>query len=86
MEEESSDDASNNEDEDMQSEVLSASSMNLNEIDSAEKDAMDTTQLERFRQERENCQWPDEIETAHGMNARERFQRYRGLKSFRFKI
>uniref|UniRef100_A0A914I601 Pre-rRNA-processing protein TSR1 homolog n=1 Tax=Globodera rostochiensis TaxID=31243 RepID=A0A914I601_GLORO len=38
---------------------------------------------ERFRLQRENLQWPDEVETPRDVSARQRFQRYRGLKSFR---
>lgn len=65
-------------------EVLSTSGMETDENDANEHDsALDESQIKRFREERENCQWPDEVEAPRGMNARERFQRYRGLKSFR---
>ena len=39
--------------------------------------------LKKFREERENLQWPDEVETPGDGIARQRFAKYRGLKSFR---
>jgi len=40
-------------------------------------------QLEKYRMEHENNMFPDEVDTPQDIPARERFQRYRGLKSFR---
>lgn len=40
-------------------------------------------QLEKIRAERENEMFPDEMDTPMDQAARVRFQRYRGLKSFR---
>jgi len=40
-------------------------------------------QLERLRAEREEQMFPDEVDTPLHAPARTRFQKYRGLKSFR---
>lgn len=48
-----------------------------------EDDEMDMEEVEKYRQEREDAQWPDEVDTPHNVPARERFQKYRGMKSFR---
>lgn len=39
--------------------------------------------LERYKEERSNQLFPDEVDTPHGIPARTRFQKYRGLRSFR---
>eukprot|EP00794_Sanderia_malayensis_P007615 gene7616-8456_t len=41
------------------------------------------TALQKYREERENELFPDEVDTPVDVPARIRFQRYRGLKSFR---
>uniref|UniRef100_H2YCV6 Pre-rRNA-processing protein TSR1 homolog n=1 Tax=Ciona savignyi TaxID=51511 RepID=H2YCV6_CIOSA len=46
-------------------------------------DTMDEDDLARFREERNNELFPDEVDTPADTPARTRFQRYRGLKSFR---
>ncbi|KAJ1367860.1 hypothetical protein KIN20_028868 [Parelaphostrongylus tenuis] len=43
----------------------------------------DLDEVEKYRRERENAQFPDEIDTPLHDLARIRFQKYRGLKSFR---
>lgn len=49
--------------------------------DGDEDDNLD--EVEKYRRERENAQFPDEIDTPLHDLARIRFQKYRGLKSFR---
>uniref|UniRef100_A0A7E4VKB0 Pre-rRNA-processing protein TSR1 homolog n=1 Tax=Panagrellus redivivus TaxID=6233 RepID=A0A7E4VKB0_PANRE len=44
---------------------------------------IDTHEVEKYRQERENVDFPDEVDTPLDQPAAVRFQKYRGLKSFR---
>lgn len=39
--------------------------------------------FEKIREARTDAQWPDELDTPLDVNARDRFQKYRGLESFR---
>ncbi|NXM54304.1 TSR1 protein, partial [Illadopsis cleaveri] len=48
-----------------------------------EKMEEDEQMLERYKQERMDEMFPDEVDTPRDVPARVRFQRYRGLKSFR---
>nr|XP_034305937.1 pre-rRNA-processing protein TSR1 homolog isoform X2 [Crassostrea gigas] len=48
-------------------------------IDMEEEERM----LEKIKEERNHVMFPDEIDTPRERDARDRFQRYRGLKSFR---
>lgn len=47
------------------------------------EDVIDEAEVQKFRDEVENLQWPDYVDIPMDQLARERFQRYRGLKSFR---
>ncbi|VDM72555.1 unnamed protein product, partial [Strongylus vulgaris] len=51
--------------------------------DDGEDEADDLDEVEKYRREREDAQFPDEIDTPIGDLARIRFQKFRGLKSFR---
>ena len=64
-------------------EDMAESQMSVSNFGESADQEFDQSEAERYRLERENVQWPDEVETPHGMSARERFQKYRGLKSFR---
>lgn len=50
------------------------------------EDVIDEVEVQKFRDEVANLQWPDQVDVPIDQAARERFQRYRGLKSFRFVI
>ncbi|CAD5211964.1 unnamed protein product [Bursaphelenchus okinawaensis] len=45
--------------------------------------AADEDEVRKFREENEDKQWPDQVECPIDQQARVRFQKYRGLKSFR---
>uniref|UniRef100_A0A1I7T3P4 Pre-rRNA-processing protein TSR1 homolog n=2 Tax=Caenorhabditis tropicalis TaxID=1561998 RepID=A0A1I7T3P4_9PELO len=64
--------------EDLQSEA-GESEMEEEGID----EDINMSEVEKYRKERENAQWPDEVDTPMDQPARIRFQKYRGLKSFR---
>lgn len=42
--------------------------------------------LEKLKQAKADMMFPDEMDTPQETSARERFQKYRGLESFRFEI
>lgn len=43
----------------------------------------DIDEVNRFRQEQDDIKWPDQVDTPIDQQARVRFQKFRGLKSFR---
>lgn len=53
------------------------------EFQEEDEDGNNLDEAEKYKQMREDAQWPDEVETPSDVPARERFQKYRGLKSFR---
>ncbi|XP_077982954.1 pre-rRNA-processing protein TSR1 homolog [Glandiceps talaboti] len=82
--EESEDDSDSDEED-----ALETDTMTMTEVDDDAKydDQMDIeeekTMLEKYRAERLNVMFPDEVDTPMDVPARVRFQKFRGLKSFR---
>jgi pre-rRNA-processing protein TSR1 len=72
----------NDDTEDSESVIISRSKDPSNYDKTIEKEE-ELEELKRFRQQRENELFPDEIDTPLDTAARVRFQRYRGLKSYR---
>lgn len=63
--------------------AMSVAQMDDEDEDAATGVTFDTNEADMHKEERENRQWPDEVEIPRDTTARERFQKYRGLKSFR---
>ncbi|KAI0032897.1 ribosome biogenesis protein tsr1 [Vararia minispora EC-137] len=80
MEEEGTDDAPV-EDEEMEAD--SRRSVQFEELDADEEERQLDKWRNRKREEEDDLEFPDEIDTPQDVPARERFQRYRGLRSFR---
>ncbi|KAH0623029.1 hypothetical protein JD844_030927 [Phrynosoma platyrhinos] len=75
---------SSGEEEEEATEEEECETMTLPEVDQEdEKMEEDEAMLERYRQERQQEMFPDEVDTPRDVAARIRFQKYRGLKSFR---
>lgn len=67
---------------DLKSEAGETTASEMIDDDGIDED-INMAEVEKYRKERENAQWPDEIDTPLDVPARVRFQKYRGLKSFR---
>ncbi|XP_074621651.1 pre-rRNA-processing protein TSR1 homolog [Acropora palmata] len=78
-----SDQSMNDNDEEYETVSLAATETDDSRYDEKLDVDEDREQLEKLRAERENEMFPDEIDTPLDQAARVRFQRYRGLKSFR---
>nr|XP_008123256.1 PREDICTED: pre-rRNA-processing protein TSR1 homolog [Anolis carolinensis] len=86
MEEAFSQDGSSEEEEEEESgsEEEECETMTLPEAEEEEEEMEEEeAMLEKYRQERQQEMFPDEVDTPRDVAARVRFQKYRGLKSFR---
>lgn len=83
MEGSDSDHSMHNEDEEYETVSVAATETEDSKYDEDIDVDEERDQLEKIRAERENEMFPDEMDTPMDQPARVRFQRYRGLKSFR---
>ncbi|XP_027056912.1 pre-rRNA-processing protein TSR1 homolog isoform X1 [Pocillopora damicornis] len=83
MEGSDGDDSMRNEDEEYETVSVAATETEDSKYDEDIDVDEERGQLEKMRAERENEMFPDEMDTPMDQPARVRFQRYRGLKSFR---
>lgn len=80
------DESDEDDDEDQEFDTMSVATttqMNDEKYDELYDEIEEQSQMEKYRQEREDQMFPDEIDTPGDVPARDRFARYRGLKSFR---
>ncbi|KAK2505518.1 hypothetical protein MC885_010123 [Smutsia gigantea] len=82
MEEESQDEGSEVEEEECESMTVGESVHDYLYDEKVDEEA-EEKMLEKYKQERLEEMFPDEVDTPRDMAARIRFQKYRGLKSFR---
>ncbi|XP_007454261.1 PREDICTED: pre-rRNA-processing protein TSR1 homolog isoform X2 [Lipotes vexillifer] len=83
MEEESQDEGSEKEEEEECETVTVGESMHDDLYDEKVDEEAEGKMLEKYKQERMEEMFPDEVDTPRDVAARIRFQKYRGLKSFR---
>uniref|UniRef100_A0A670ZAT3 Pre-rRNA-processing protein TSR1 homolog n=1 Tax=Pseudonaja textilis TaxID=8673 RepID=A0A670ZAT3_PSETE len=84
LEEAMSQDGSSSREEVASEEEEDSETMTLPETEQAEeKMEEEEAMLEKYRQERQEEMFPDEVDTPRDLPARVRFQKFRGLKSFR---
>ncbi|XP_063485730.1 pre-rRNA-processing protein TSR1 homolog isoform X2 [Symphalangus syndactylus] len=82
MEEESQDESSEEEDEEYETMTI-GESVHDDLYDKKVDEEAEAKMLEKYKQERLEEMFPDEVDTPRDVAARIRFQKYRGLKSFR---
>ncbi|KAF8871255.1 ribosome biogenesis protein tsr1 [Gymnopilus junonius] len=69
--------------DDSQTDVDKRESVRFDDLDMEEEEAQLDKWRNRQREEEDDLSFPDEIDTPKGVSARTRFQRYRGMRSFR---
>ncbi|XP_078228578.1 pre-rRNA-processing protein TSR1 homolog isoform X4 [Callithrix jacchus] len=82
MEEESQDESSEEEEEEYETMTI-GESVHDDLYDKKVDEEAEAKKLEKYKQERLEEMFPDEVDTPRDVAARIRFQKYRGLKSFR---
>ncbi|KAK2110578.1 ribosome biogenesis protein tsr1 [Saguinus oedipus] len=83
MEEESQDGSSEEEEDEEEETVTIGESVHDDLYDKKVDEEAEAKMLEKYKQERLEEMFPDEVDTPRDVAARIRFQKYRGLKSFR---
>ncbi|XP_004857212.1 pre-rRNA-processing protein TSR1 homolog isoform X2 [Heterocephalus glaber] len=83
MEEESQDESSEEEEEEVCETMTIGESVHDDLYDEKMDEEAEEKMLEKYKQERLEEMFPDEMDTPRDVAARIRFQKYRGLKSFR---
>ncbi|KAL2765572.1 pre-rRNA-processing protein TSR1-like protein, partial [Daubentonia madagascariensis] len=83
MDEESQDESSEEEEEEECETMTIGESVRDDLYDEKVDEEAEEKMLEKYKQERLEEMFPDEVDTPRGVAARIRFQKYRGLKSFR---
>ncbi|KAI0084896.1 ribosome biogenesis protein tsr1 [Irpex rosettiformis] len=83
MEEEEMEDMPVHDDDDAEMETDGRRTVAFEELDEEEEEQQLKTWRDRKREEEDDLQFPDEIDTPMDVPARTRFQRFRGLQSFR---
>ncbi|KAM9691423.1 LOW QUALITY PROTEIN: pre-rRNA-processing protein TSR1 homolog [Dama dama] len=83
MEEESQDEGSEEEEEEERETMTIGESVRDDLYDEKVDEEAEEKMLEKYKQERLEEMFPDEVDTPRDVAARIRFQKYRGLKSFR---
>ncbi|XP_043282596.1 pre-rRNA-processing protein TSR1 homolog isoform X2 [Venturia canescens] len=75
--------AGSNDDEEFQSVTVSEATQNMQSYDEQIDLHEESRAMENIKKAKLDAKFPDEVDTPHDMSAKIRFQKYRGLESFR---